>query len=118
MAKVLVVDGHEGIRSVLKDFLTNDSSQHEVTTTDTTEGAQREIGKAHPPFDVVITGNWLEHQNRGAELTFWIKERCPETLVILMSALEEPGRHKADTFISKPFDLQQLEAAINQELVV
>ena len=117
MAKVLVVDGNEGIRSLLKDLLTNDSNQHEITTTDTTEEAQREIGKAHPPFDVVITGNW-GLRNKGAELTFWIKEHYPETLVILMSALEEPGRHKADTFISKPFDLQQLEAAINQELAV
>ena len=119
MEKILVVDSDKGVRRLLNNFFTEQTKNRcEVTATDTAEGAQGEIQKASPPFNVVITGNWLEHQNRGTELTCWIKEHCPETLVILMSGLEEPDRHKADIFISKPFGIHQLEAAINQELAV
>lgn len=54
----------------------------------------------------------------GVELTRRIKSdsNLRKTPVLLMSAYGEPPKHGADRFLAKPFDIDQLEAAVNESI--
>ena len=119
MAKILVVENNRGIREILRYFLTHHpKNRHKVTVVSTAKRAQERIRKSSPPFEMVITGNRLGHQNGGAELTRWLKENFPQTLIILMSGLRKPAYHQANIFIRKPFKLGRMQQAIKRLLAI
>ena len=118
MAKILLVDGHEEIRELLVTFLCSHLEiPNELVSLNSGEDAQRAVQEASPPFDLIITGNWLEQKNGGTALTRWLKEHFPKTPVILMSGLKEPAHHHADVFVEKPFDVQTMGEIVTQLLV-
>lgn len=118
MAKILLVDGHEEVRELLATFLCSHLEvPNELVSLDNGENAQRAVQEASPPFDLIITGNWLEQKNGGTALTCWLKERFPKIPIILMSGLKEPAHHHADVFVGKPFNIQAIGEIVTQLLV-
>ena len=54
----------------------------------------------------------------GVELAERIKEARPDVPVLLISAFREPAGHKADGFIAKPFDNDELLERVQEMLGV
>lgn len=67
--------------------------------------------------DMIITDVRLPGKD-GVQLTERVKSdvSMAGTPVLLMSAYGEPKYHMADSFLAKPFDIDQLEAAVAESI--
>ncbi len=115
-AKVLVVDDKKSMLTMLSQLLRED---YDVET-DTSAGAALERVRRAPP-DVVLTDIRMPGTD-GMELLRTIKDRSPDTEVILMTAYAtvaqavEAVKAGAYNYLTKPFEPEELRIALEKAL--
>jgi DNA-binding NtrC family response regulator len=117
MAKILVADDKPGLRDVVVEALAG--AGHEV---DTAEDGTKALAKiAEKPYDLVITDLRMPGCD-GIEVLRAVRERSPQTGVILMTAHStvdtavEAMRMGALDYVEKPFPLDAMEAKVEKAL--
>jgi len=112
MASVLIVDDDEAVRDTLLDLFSDDHHCHGAPTVETALSFL-EI----ETYDVVLTDISMPGLS-GVELLGIIRQRQPETPVIIISGIGDrahaDGLIKLGAFdyILKPFRLEQVEASV------
>jgi len=107
--RILVVDDEANHARVMSIGLRIEG--FEVETAEDADGAMTQLGKAE--FDVAIVDLMMPGTN-GIQLARMVRERYPQTRVVLTSAyhLSERQLVRADCgavgFVPKPFDLSEL----------
>lgn len=117
MAKILVVDDEEQIRSLLKDLLERD--RHEVYIAE--DGAYGLEKVADTEVDLIITDLVMPNKT-GIDFIMELKKSCPNVKVIAISGgggiqgrfdyLEIAKLIGAEKTIRKPFTLSQIREAV------
>jgi two-component system, cell cycle response regulator CpdR len=118
MARILVVDDEEGIRSLIGRALQLDG--HEVeTAADGAEGA--EILAAKGPFELLLTDIRMPLMD-GIALALAAKRDFPALTILLMTGYAEQ-RERARSLenivhdvLTKPFSLAEMKAAVADAL--
>lgn len=119
--RVLVVDDDAPLRETAARFLRR--AGHFVVTADDAEVAlaQTELGRA--AFDVIVTDVHLPAMS-GIELTSILLERRPTQRVIVVTGDSDASLARDAlslgpvTYLLKPFELFELESAVNSALVM
>jgi NtrC-family two-component system response regulator AlgB len=120
MARLLVVDDEKNIRQSLGQFL--ESCKHEVRTAENGRAALAAVTEG-PPYDLVLS-DWKMAEMNGLELLKAIKEKVPDTIVILMTAYgtidNAVAAMKAGAYdyLTKPFSLDQIHHTVERALEV
>ena len=115
-ARVLVVDDEPDIRDLLCDLLTFDYDCVSVTSAE--EALELLSGQK---IDLVISDITMGGMS-GLEMIPHVLSRWPETVVLMISGMQtiesaiEALRLGAFDYIMKPFDLRQVEAAVQRAL--
>ena len=117
-SRILVADDEPSIRKVLQAHLSRDGHHVSVAT----DGADA-IGRlAHEPFDLVITDLKMPGVG-GLELLAFVRQNHPGLPIIIITAhgtvdsAVEALKLGAYDYITKPFDLIELRAAIEKALL-
>jgi response regulator RpfG family c-di-GMP phosphodiesterase len=114
--RVLVADDEPEIRGVLTDLL---EDAHDCVAVSSAEAALEAL--ASRPFDLVVSDIMMPGMS-GLELLPLVRERAPETVVIMISGVQsvesaiDALRAGAFDYIMKPFDLHHVEAAVSRAL--
>ena len=114
---VLCVDDDPGIRELLKEFITN-LGHSTITAVDGIDALEK-LADGH--FDIVITDINMPRMD-GIELIKRIKTDFDDLDVIVITAYEMTYKYTdiialgASDFISKPFNINELEAKLNRIL--
>lgn len=117
MAKILVVDDDQGMRDFLEIMLVREG--HEVATAPGGREALHICERKN--FDLVITDLRMPRVD-GIELLRFIKERSPETMVILVTAFASGEtalaamKEGAYDYLEKNFDIDRLRDLVNEAL--
>lgn len=117
--RVLVVDDDAALRELVARQMRR-AGRH-VVTAESAEAALAHAALGRPPFDVVVTDVHLPAMN-GIELAAVLLERRPTQRIVIVTG--DPDEALAREAISrgpvsyllKPFELFELEAAVNQSL--
>ncbi|GEM_PF-1317732 len=115
--RVLVVDDEENLNWSLVTSLRKE--QYSVVGALTAEDALRRLNEA--TFDCVISDVKMPGMD-GFELVQWLRERQPQTRVIMMTAFGSPTvrqsaiRAGVVAYLEKPFDLQLLKQELRRAL--
>src|SRR5208282_6085407 len=118
MAHLLIVDDEKNIRQGVARFL--ESCKYKVATADSGRQAL-ELMSNCGEFDLVLS-DWQMAEMNGLELLKAIKERFPDTIVILMTAYGTIDgavaamKAGAYDYITKPFSLVQVQHAVERAL--
>ena len=111
--EILVVDDSHDLTRVIAEFLTMYGYHVHVAH----DGVQALIRMEQQAIDVVVSDIHMPNMD-GFTLMSEIKNRCPQTAVILITgfSISEAKRMAfekgADAFVAKPFHLKELKAAI------
>ena len=114
MATILVVDDDDAIRSTLYDLF---SDEHVCHAAETAEQALTYL--TVESYDVVLT-DFLMPGLSGLELMGHLRQRQPETPVILISGVSNQERAKdliemgAFDYLVKPFRLEAVEESVRR----
>ena len=105
---ILIVDDDDRIRSLLKDYLTE--NKYIVSTAENADKAKEKLGFLK--FDIIILDVMMPGQN-GYELTKEIKKNTKIPVILLTAKGEVENRIKglelgADDYIGKPFEPKEL----------
>ena len=105
---ILIVDDDDRIRSLLKDYLTE--NKYIVSTAENADKAKEKLGFLK--FDIIILDVMMPGQN-GYELTKEIKRNTKIPVILLTAKGEVENRIKglelgADDYIGKPFEPKEL----------
>jgi two-component system, OmpR family, phosphate regulon response regulator OmpR len=105
---ILVVDDDDRIRSLLKDFLTDNN--YIVSTAENSEQAKNKL--EYFMFDIIILDVMMPGQN-GYELTKEIKKKLKVPIILLTAKGEVENRITglelgADDYLGKPFEPKEL----------
>ncbi len=105
---ILVVDDDDRIRSLLKDYLSENN--YIVSTAENANEAKKKIN--YLKFDIIILDIMMPGQN-GYDLTQEIKKRIKVPIILLTAKGEVENRIKglelgADDYIGKPFEPKEL----------
>ncbi len=105
---ILVVDDDDRIRSLLKDYLSE--NEYIVSTAENAEQAKTKLN--YLKFDILILDVMMPGQN-GYELTKEIKKKIQVPIILLTAKSEVENRIKglelgADDYIGKPFEPKEL----------
>lgn len=117
MARILVVDDDQGMRDFLEIMLVREG--HSVVTAPGGREALHICEKK--PFDLVITDLRMPRMD-GIGLLRSIKERSPETVVILVTAFASGEtalaamKEGAYDYLEKNFDIERLTALVKEAL--
>lgn len=121
MATLLIVDDDNLVRDTLREFL---SSSHECHTADRAEQALAYLDIE--TYDAVVTDISMPGLS-GRELLRYIQAKHTATPVIVMSGMPNAGDELdgkefldlgAFAYFSKPFKLEEIEAAIERAIVL
>lgn len=109
--RVLVVDDEQMVRTVLRRLLTL-RGHHVEEASSGAEGLDRLDSS---PFDVVITDQGMPSMS-GREFARVLRERRPDLPVILLTGDTHTGPIDAtiDLVLTKPFRIEEVDAAIHQ----
>ena len=114
--KVLVAEDDPGLRELVTEILT--VWGHTVHAVGDGEEAVRHLDKHASEIELVVTDFQMPRMN-GIELTRHVKKVATGIKVIVMSGFSDLGilmemveASGADTFIRKPFLIDELQAAI------
>jgi DNA-binding NtrC family response regulator len=116
-ARILVVDDEVNIREALATILSDEG--YEVSAVGSAERAIVELGEDH--FHVVISDMRMEGKT-GLDLLKWIRENCPETEMILLTAYGsvegavEAMKLGAYDYLCKPVDRRRMALLIEKAL--
>ena len=105
---ILVVDDDDRIRSLLKDYLSE--NEYIVSTAENADQAKTKLN--YLKFDILILDVMMPDQN-GYELTKEIKKKIQVPIILLTAKSEVENRIKglelgADDYIGKPFEPKEL----------
>ena len=105
---ILVVDDDDRIRSLLKDYLSE--NEYIVSTAENADQAKTKLN--YLKFDILILDVMMPGQN-GYELTKEIKKKIQVPIILLTAKSEVENRIKglelgADDYIGKPFEPKEL----------
>ena len=105
---ILIVDDDDRIRSLLKDYLSENS--YIVSTAENADQAKEKL--EYIKFDIIILDVMMPGQN-GYELTKEIKKKIKVPIILLTAKSEVENRIKglelgADDYIGKPFEPKEL----------
>ena len=105
---ILVVDDYDRIRSLLKDYLSDNN--YIVSTAENAEQAKKKI--EYIKFDILILDVMMPGQD-GYDLTKYIKKKTNIPIILLTAKGEVENRIKgleigADDYIGKPFEPKEL----------
>jgi two-component system, OmpR family, phosphate regulon response regulator OmpR len=105
---ILVVDDDDGIRNLLKDYLSENN--YIISTAENAEQAKNKL--EYLKFDLLILDVMMPGQN-GYELTKEIKKNIKVPIILLTAKGEVENRIKglelgADDYIGKPFEPREL----------
>ena len=105
---ILVVDDDDRIRSLLKDYLSENN--YIVSTAENANEAKKKIN--YLKFDIIILDVMMPGQN-GYDLTQEIKKRIKVPIILLTAKGEVENRIKglelgADDYVGKPFEPKEL----------
>jgi len=114
--KILIIDDDEHILVTLSDFLSD--KKYDVTSASDGLDGLKLLESDKQGFDLVITDLVIPHIS-GISLISIIKKNMPDTPVIAITGWGEyPGafaiESQADKVLSKPFELSELDKAINE----
>ena len=115
-AHILVVEDEPGIRNVLREFL---SGSYQCTSVDSAEAALALISKQR--FDLILSDISMQRMS-GLEMVPQIHMVAPQTMVVMISGLQTiecaiaAMRAGAFDYITKPFDLSEVEEVICRAL--
>ncbi|MBN2069871.1 MAG: sigma-54-dependent Fis family transcriptional regulator [Candidatus Krumholzibacteriota bacterium] len=110
--KILVVEDMDMTREFLIDVL----SEYKVDAVSNVKSALKQIENTE--YDLVISDVRLPEKGEGVELLKIIKNRCPDTIVIIMTGFgsveeaTESIRLGAYDYIQKPFTIDELNIKI------
>jgi two-component system response regulator AtoC len=116
-ARILVVDDEVNIREALAALLEDDG--YMVTAVSCIEEAMTSIRES--PFDLVISDLLME-RGSGLDLLQWIRESCPATEIIILTAYGtvesavQAMKFGAYDYLSKPVDRKRLSLLIEKAL--
>ncbi len=116
-AKVLVVDDEINIREALATLLRAEG--YEVSTAPSVEQATAALGADY--FQVVVSDMRMDGES-GMDLLRWLRENCPETEIILLTAYGsvenavEAMKLGAYDYLAKPVDRRRLSLLIEKAL--
>ena len=120
MANLLVVDDEKNIRQAVARFL--ETCDHHVRIADSGREALAIMAEGRE-FDLVLS-DWRMAEMNGLELLKEIKEKFPDTIVILMTAYgtidNAVAAMKAGAYdyLTKPFSLDQIQHTVERALEV
>ena len=105
---ILIVDDDDRIRSLLKDFLTDNS--YIVSTAENSIQAKKKL--EYLKFDIIILDVMMPGQN-GYDLTREIKKDMKVPIILLTAKGEVENRIRgleiaADDYLGKPFEPKEL----------
>ena len=105
---ILIVDDDNGIRNLLKDYLTQ--NRYVVSTAENANQAKEKLN--YLKFDIIILDVMMPGQN-GYELTKEIKRKIKVPIILLTAKGEVENRIKglelgADDYLGKPFEPKEL----------
>ena len=112
---VLVVEDEPSMRSVCEGFLR--SFGHNVDCVDRAEKATAQLREVK--YDLVVADYKLPGMD-GLELLHHIKDECPDTEVIIMTAFADIDsavqavRLDAFDYLPKPFELEEMQRAVGK----
>ncbi|MDT8440283.1 MAG: sigma-54 dependent transcriptional regulator [Desulfuromonadales bacterium] len=115
--RILVVDDEQSMRDFLSIMLHREGYQVEVAN----DGAQAVQHLRQHSFDLVISDMKMPRMN-GLELLTHIKERTPETVVLMMTAFStteeavEAMKQGAYDYITKPFRNEEIRLIVKNAL--
>src|SRR6266566_4593516 len=115
-ARILVVEDEPEVRDVLRDFL---SRSYQCTAVDSAEEALALISAQR--FDLILSDITMQRMS-GLEMVPQIRVVAPQTMVVMISGLQTiecaiaAMRVGAFDYITKPFDLSQVDAAVGRAL--
>ena len=115
-AHILVVEDESGIREVLREFL---SGLYRCTAVDSAEAALALISKQR--FDLVLSDISMQRMS-GLDMVPQIRMVAPQTMVVMISGLQTiecaiaAMRVGVFDYITKPFDLSEVEEAVCRAL--
>jgi response regulator RpfG family c-di-GMP phosphodiesterase len=113
---ILIVDDEEPIRNLLARYLSN---QYTCLTAASAAEATALLSSGY--FNLVMTDITMPGAS-GIELCQFVQRTCPETVVVVVSGMTDINyaidamRHGAFDYITKPFDLPQVQLAIERAL--
>ncbi|MCA1629853.1 MAG: response regulator [Acidobacteria bacterium] len=116
MAKLLIVDDDEVIRTSLFDLL---SEEHECHTAASAEEALKHLGSW--TYDAIITDLSMPGMS-GEDLLGFVKVYAPRTPVIFISGKADPAGPErllvkgGVDYLVKPFRLEEVEEAVARAL--
>jgi DNA-binding NtrC family response regulator len=119
MKKILIVDDQQLLLYGLEKALKTEAT--EVTVSETGAAALSRI--ASSPYDLCFLDVFLPDMN-GVDILKRVKELCPSTRVIMMTAgtitdsMKENIEKNAYMFITKPFDLLQVKMLAQRALEI
>lgn len=115
-ARVLIADDEPQIREILLELLSGDYECHEVSS------AEEALALLHTEvFQLVLSDIQMSGMS-GLEMVPKVLELMPETVVVMISGEQtaesaiQALRVGAFDYITKPFDLQHVEAAVRRAL--
>lgn len=113
-ARLLIVDDESAVRNVLHDLL---SSSYDCTEVSSAEDAL--VSLRQQSFDLVISDITMNGMS-GLDMIPHIKEISPHTVIVMISGMQtiesaiNALRSGAFDYLMKPFDLRQVETAIER----
>ena len=116
-ARVLVADDEQSMREFLEIFFRGEG--YDVTTAADVDGALLALDA--DDFDVVITDIQMPGRN-GLELLHAVKERAPDTVVIVITAFATAEtaitamKQGAYDYVTKPFKVDELRLVVEKAL--
>ncbi|HOI09185.1 MAG TPA: sigma-54 dependent transcriptional regulator [Myxococcota bacterium] len=119
MARILVVEDDHSLREVLAMFLAK--SGHEVQVASDGEEALLKLEPGDGELDLVLTDLKLGRTS-GLDILTRVKERSPQTEVILMTAFStvetaiDAMRRGAFDYVGKPFKLEEISITVEKAL--
>ena len=113
---ILIVDDEEAIHKLLATYLTDN---HVCVTANNADEATKLLSAG--AFNLVLTDITMPGAS-GLELCQYIQKACPDTVVIVVSGMTdihyavEAMRQGAFDYLIKPFDLAQVNVAVDRAL--
>jgi putative two-component system response regulator len=115
-ARLLIADDDEGVRSVLREFL---SAEYECEAVGSAEEALALLGRGE--FRLVVSDIAMRGMS-GIEMIPHVRRLSPDTLIVMVSGSQDVesaiGAMRAGAFdyVLKPFDLELVEVAVRRAL--
>jgi CheY-like chemotaxis protein len=116
MARVIVIDDEDVLLEMMATLI-EEAGHYAMTASSGKEALALLRAEDEPPALIIL--DVMMPQLNGAELTQVIKNNpqfCDIPVVLMSAAGRPPDGHAADAFLNKPFDVDVLEALIEDIL--